>query len=122
MLTVALNVLPLIIWITKISHFDIDTDSNIDCCCLFKLPYFMNELKLTELDMGHCTPRILTASQPSVDHQGKPLGTGFYTRCSANVVLSLVHDSSNFWSYFDSLVFGAVIIWGNLSQTNTANI
>lgn len=35
-----------------------------------RLPYFMNELKLTELDMGHCTPRILTASQPSVDHQG----------------------------------------------------
>ncbi|KAI7808017.1 testis-expressed protein 2-like isoform X1 [Triplophysa rosa] len=35
-----------------------------------RLPYFMNELKLTELDMGHSTPRILTSSQPSVDHQG----------------------------------------------------
>ncbi|XP_076872006.1 testis-expressed protein 2-like isoform X2 [Brachyhypopomus gauderio] len=35
-----------------------------------RLPYFMNELTLTELDMGMCTPRILWASQPSVDHQG----------------------------------------------------
>ncbi|XP_072539528.1 testis-expressed protein 2-like isoform X2 [Salminus brasiliensis] len=35
-----------------------------------KLPYFMNELTLTELDMGVSTPRILCASQPSVDHQG----------------------------------------------------
>ncbi|XP_026789021.3 testis-expressed protein 2 isoform X1 [Pangasianodon hypophthalmus] len=35
-----------------------------------RLPYFMNELTLTELDMGVCTPRILWASQPSVDHQG----------------------------------------------------
>ncbi|KAF7711234.1 testis-expressed protein 2-like isoform X1 [Silurus meridionalis] len=35
-----------------------------------RLPYFMNELSLTELDMGTCTPRILWASQPSVDHQG----------------------------------------------------
>ncbi|KAK3575098.1 hypothetical protein QTP86_020702 [Hemibagrus guttatus] len=35
-----------------------------------RLPYFMNELTLTELDMGACTPRILWASQPSVDHQG----------------------------------------------------
>ncbi|XP_062853891.1 testis-expressed protein 2-like [Trichomycterus rosablanca] len=35
-----------------------------------RLPYFMNELTLTELDMGNCTPRILGASQPLVDHQG----------------------------------------------------
>ncbi|KAL2087236.1 hypothetical protein ACEWY4_018295 [Coilia grayii] len=35
-----------------------------------RLPYFMNELTLTELDMGVTTPRILQASQPSVDHQG----------------------------------------------------
>ncbi|XP_017548485.1 testis-expressed protein 2 isoform X1 [Pygocentrus nattereri] len=35
-----------------------------------RLPYFMNELTLTELDMGVCTPSILWASQPSVDHQG----------------------------------------------------
>ncbi|TSK62600.1 Testis-expressed protein 2 [Bagarius yarrelli] len=34
-----------------------------------RLPYFMNELTLTELDMGASTPRILWASQPSVDHQ-----------------------------------------------------
>ncbi|KAJ8002090.1 hypothetical protein DPEC_G00176190 [Dallia pectoralis] len=35
-----------------------------------RLPYFMNELTLTELDMGVSIPRILNASKPSVDHQG----------------------------------------------------
>ncbi|XP_051241987.1 testis-expressed protein 2 isoform X2 [Dicentrarchus labrax] len=35
-----------------------------------RLPYFMNELTLTELDMGSATPRILGASKPSVDYQG----------------------------------------------------
>lgn len=38
---------------------------------LFQLPYFMNELTLTELDMGSATPRILGASKPSIDYQGK---------------------------------------------------
>lgn len=32
----------------------------------------MNELTLTELDMGMAIPKILKASKPSVDHQGKP--------------------------------------------------
>ncbi|KAI3352757.1 hypothetical protein L3Q82_019335 [Scortum barcoo] len=36
-----------------------------------RLPYFMNELTLTELDMGSATPRILRASKPSVDYRGK---------------------------------------------------
>lgn len=31
----------------------------------------MNELTLTELDMGSDIPRILRASAPYVDHQGK---------------------------------------------------
>ncbi|KAJ3615145.1 hypothetical protein NHX12_018713 [Muraenolepis orangiensis] len=35
-----------------------------------RLPYFMNELTLTELDMGTATPRIFGASKPSVDHRG----------------------------------------------------
>ncbi|XP_008115016.2 testis-expressed protein 2 [Anolis carolinensis] len=35
-----------------------------------KLPYFMNELTLTELDMGACIPHILSASSPTVDSQG----------------------------------------------------
>ncbi|XP_033999181.1 testis-expressed protein 2 isoform X1 [Trematomus bernacchii] len=35
-----------------------------------KLPYVMNELTLTELDMGFSIPKILNASKPSVDHQG----------------------------------------------------
>ncbi|KAJ8283674.1 hypothetical protein COCON_G00025240 [Conger conger] len=35
-----------------------------------RLPYFMNELTLTELDMGVAIPKILHASKPSVDHQG----------------------------------------------------
>ncbi|XP_061685244.1 testis-expressed protein 2-like isoform X2 [Syngnathoides biaculeatus] len=35
-----------------------------------RLPYFMNELTLTELDMGVATPRILGASSPSIDYKG----------------------------------------------------
>ncbi|XP_062308405.1 testis-expressed protein 2 [Osmerus eperlanus] len=35
-----------------------------------RLPYFMNELTLTELDMGVALPKIHQASKPSVDHQG----------------------------------------------------
>ncbi|XP_070711185.1 testis-expressed protein 2-like [Pempheris klunzingeri] len=35
-----------------------------------RLPYFMNELTLTELDMGSATPRILGASRPSIDYRG----------------------------------------------------
>ncbi|KAK7940338.1 hypothetical protein WMY93_003664 [Mugilogobius chulae] len=35
-----------------------------------RLPYVMNELTLTELDMGCSIPKILWASKPSVDHQG----------------------------------------------------
>ncbi|XP_072549194.1 testis-expressed protein 2 isoform X1 [Salminus brasiliensis] len=35
-----------------------------------RLPYFMNELTLTELDMGMAIPKILRSSEPSVDHQG----------------------------------------------------
>lgn len=35
-----------------------------------KLPYFMNELTLTELDMGMAVPKILQAFKPYVDHQG----------------------------------------------------
>ncbi|XP_029945282.1 testis-expressed protein 2 isoform X2 [Salarias fasciatus] len=35
-----------------------------------RLPYVMNELTLTELDMGFSIPKIHHASKPSVDHQG----------------------------------------------------
>ncbi|KFO20867.1 Testis-expressed sequence 2 protein [Fukomys damarensis] len=35
-----------------------------------KLPYFMNELTLTELDMGVAVPKILQAFKPYVNHQG----------------------------------------------------
>lgn len=31
----------------------------------------MNELTLTELDMGIAVPKILQAFKPSVDHRGK---------------------------------------------------
>ncbi|KAM7091779.1 testis-expressed protein 2-like isoform 1-T1 [Ciconia maguari] len=35
-----------------------------------KLPYFMNELTLTELDMGTSIPSILSASNPTVNDRG----------------------------------------------------
>lgn len=47
-----------------------------DACPAFllclQLPYVMNELTLTELDMGFSIPKILQASAPTVDHQGRP--------------------------------------------------
>ncbi|XP_076616867.1 testis-expressed protein 2 isoform X2 [Chaetodon auriga] len=35
-----------------------------------RLPYFMNELTLTELDMGCSMPHITTTSRPEVNHRG----------------------------------------------------
>ncbi|KFP17359.1 Testis-expressed sequence 2 protein, partial [Egretta garzetta] len=35
-----------------------------------KLPYFMNELALTELDMGTSIPSVLSASNPTINDQG----------------------------------------------------
>ncbi|XP_030064278.1 testis-expressed protein 2 [Microcaecilia unicolor] len=35
-----------------------------------KLPYFMNELTLTELDMGVALPKILHSYKPTIDHKG----------------------------------------------------
>lgn len=35
-----------------------------------QLPYFMNELTLTELDMGCSMPHIATASRPEVNRRG----------------------------------------------------
>ncbi|NXC42226.1 TEX2 protein, partial [Penelope pileata] len=35
-----------------------------------KLPYFMNELALTELDMGTSIPSILSASKPTINDRG----------------------------------------------------
>ncbi|KFR08079.1 Testis-expressed sequence 2 protein, partial [Opisthocomus hoazin] len=35
-----------------------------------KLPYFMNELALTELDMGSSIPSVLSASNPTINDRG----------------------------------------------------
>ncbi|XP_037133435.1 testis-expressed protein 2 [Syngnathus acus] len=35
-----------------------------------RLPYFMNELKLTELDMGSSIPKIISTSRPEINHRG----------------------------------------------------
>uniref|UniRef100_A0A8D3A9K5 Testis expressed 2, like n=1 Tax=Scophthalmus maximus TaxID=52904 RepID=A0A8D3A9K5_SCOMX len=35
-----------------------------------QLPYFMNELTLTELDMGCSVPRVTASSQPEFNHRG----------------------------------------------------
>lgn len=36
-----------------------------------QLPYFMNELTLTELDMGSSMPQITATSRPEVNHRGE---------------------------------------------------
>lgn len=38
---------------------------------LHQLPYFMNELTLTELDMGTSIPSVLSASNPTINERGK---------------------------------------------------
>ncbi|XP_070958595.1 testis-expressed protein 2-like isoform X1 [Oncorhynchus clarkii lewisi] len=35
-----------------------------------RLPYFVNELKLADLDMGTCIPQAFSISKPSLDHRG----------------------------------------------------
>lgn len=35
-----------------------------------KLPYFMNELTLADLDMGTCVPQVLSTSKPTMDRRG----------------------------------------------------
>lgn len=35
-----------------------------------KLPYFMNELTLADLDMGTCLPQVLSTSKPTLDCKG----------------------------------------------------
>lgn len=50
----------------------------------------MNELTLTELDMGSATPRILKASEPSVDYRGKRQTVYQHTD---------VHTPAGFWLY-----------------------
>uniref|UniRef100_A0AAY4BDB7 SMP-LTD domain-containing protein n=1 Tax=Denticeps clupeoides TaxID=299321 RepID=A0AAY4BDB7_9TELE len=35
-----------------------------------RLPYFMNELTLADLDMGTCMPQVLSTSRPTVNHRG----------------------------------------------------
>lgn len=37
---------------------------------LHQLPYFMNELTLTELDMGTSIPSILSTSKPTINDRG----------------------------------------------------
>lgn len=39
----------------------------------------MNELTLTELDMGLATPKVLRASKPSIDYRGKRWITARHT-------------------------------------------
>ncbi|XP_061830338.1 uncharacterized protein [Nerophis lumbriciformis] len=47
-----------------------------------KLPYFMNELALVDLDMGSCLPQILSISKPTLDRRGLWLEVELrYTGC-----------------------------------------
>ncbi|KAM9745619.1 testis-expressed protein 2-like [Menidia menidia] len=47
-----------------------------------KLPYFMNELTLADLDMGTCLPQVLSTSKPTLDNRGLWLEVELvYTGC-----------------------------------------
>ncbi|NXE70289.1 TEX2 protein, partial [Calcarius ornatus] len=45
-----------------------------------KLPYFMNELTLTELDMGTSIPSVLSASSPTINERAQGHGDGVHGR------------------------------------------
>ncbi|KAM9393160.1 testis-expressed protein 2-like [Pholidichthys leucotaenia] len=51
-------------WIDQVAHKIQKKLSKI------KLPYFMNELTLADLDMGTCLPQILSTSKPTLDRRG----------------------------------------------------
>ncbi|XP_024141204.1 testis-expressed protein 2 [Oryzias melastigma] len=51
-------------WVDAVSHKIQKKLSKI------RLPYFMNELSLTEMDMGCSVPQISAASSPEVNHRG----------------------------------------------------
>uniref|UniRef100_A0A3B5LWA3 SMP-LTD domain-containing protein n=1 Tax=Xiphophorus couchianus TaxID=32473 RepID=A0A3B5LWA3_9TELE len=47
-----------------------------------KLPYFMNELTLADLDMGSCLPQVLTTSTPTLDRRGTACFMPVYIDCT----------------------------------------
>ncbi|KAM9345780.1 testis-expressed protein 2-like [Symphorus nematophorus] len=51
-------------WIDQVAHKIQKKLSKI------KLPYFMNELTLADLDMGTCLPQVLSTSKPTLDRRG----------------------------------------------------
>uniref|UniRef100_A0A669CJI0 SMP-LTD domain-containing protein n=1 Tax=Oreochromis niloticus TaxID=8128 RepID=A0A669CJI0_ORENI len=51
-------------WVDQVAHKIQKKLSKI------KLPYFMNELTLADLDMGTCLPHILSTSKPTLDSRG----------------------------------------------------
>lgn len=66
----------------------------------------MNELTLTELDMGFSIPKILHASKPSVDHQGRKRNftryVMFFTGCSVWSATIDIHYFCSHQSYSSS--------------------
>uniref|UniRef100_A0A672FAS1 SMP-LTD domain-containing protein n=1 Tax=Salarias fasciatus TaxID=181472 RepID=A0A672FAS1_SALFA len=51
-------------WVDQVAHKIQKKLSKI------KLPYFMNELTLADLDMGTCLPQVLRTSRPTLDRRG----------------------------------------------------
>lgn len=48
---------------------------------IHQLPYFMNELTLTELDMGTSIPSVLSASNPTINERGESPTAGQGPQC-----------------------------------------
>lgn len=55
-----------------------------------QLPYFMNELKLADLDMGACLPQVLSTSKPTLDGRG----TYVWEKLSLTHDLALYYEPS----------------------------
>ncbi|PWA16156.1 hypothetical protein CCH79_00019434 [Gambusia affinis] len=55
----------------KLSRIRVRLDEQKQTVVCRYLPYFMNELTLTELDMGCSMPHIVASSRPEVNHRGQ---------------------------------------------------
>lgn len=80
----------------------------------------MNELTLTELDMGIAVPKILQAFKPSIDHRGKKALKTWYCLCicgKQNVDLFMVCNAIRAYSdsglYLGLCVNVILCIWSS---------
>ncbi|KAM4717689.1 testis-expressed protein 2-like isoform 1-T1 [Anableps anableps] len=72
-----------------------------------KLPYFMNELTLADLDMGSCLPQVSITSKPTLDRRGAPrLSLNHCWRLATTPLQHCKHGWMDGWMDFPVPQFG----------------